>query len=72
MIGMKIKNERGETIMIENDIEALDIAYVSSFATRVERRWGYLFYNENQPNYYDANHATSLHTMVISKRSSMK
>ncbi len=57
MIGIKIKNERGETIMIENDIEALDIAYVSSFATRVERRWGYLFYNENQPNYYDANHA---------------
>ncbi|PMC40542.1 N-acetyltransferase [Bacillus sp. UMB0899] len=43
--------------MIENYIEALDIAYVSSFATKLERSWGYLFYNENQPNYYDANHA---------------
>lgn len=47
----------GKTIMIENYIEALDIAYVSSFATKIERSWGYLFYNENQPNYYDANHA---------------
>ncbi|WP_253958118.1 hypothetical protein [Metabacillus halosaccharovorans] len=43
--------------MIENYIEALDIAYVSSFATKVERSWGFLFYNEKQPNYYDANHA---------------
>ncbi len=43
--------------MIEDYIEALDIAYVSSFSTKVETNWGYLFYNENQPNYYDANHA---------------
>ena len=43
--------------MIEKYIEALDIAYVSSFSTKLETSWGYLFYNKNQPNYYDANHA---------------
>jgi len=43
--------------MVEKYIEALDIAYVSSFAKKAERSWGILFYNENQPNYYDANHA---------------
>lgn len=43
--------------MVEKNIEALDIAYVSSFANKIERSWGYLFYNENQPDYYDANHA---------------
>jgi N-acetylglutamate synthase-like GNAT family acetyltransferase len=44
-------------MMIEKVIEALDLAYVSSFATKVETSWGCLFYNEEQPNYYDANHA---------------
>ncbi|WP_226669352.1 GNAT family N-acetyltransferase [Metabacillus litoralis] len=43
--------------MNENYIEALDIAYISSFSTKIKTSWGYLFLNENQPNYYDANHA---------------
>jgi N-acetylglutamate synthase-like GNAT family acetyltransferase len=47
----------GEDTMIEKYMEALDIAYVSSFSTKLETSWGYLFYNKNQPNYYDANHA---------------
>lgn len=49
--------ERGENIMIETYIHQLDIAYLSSFSTKIEKSWGYLFYNENQPTYYDANHA---------------
>ncbi|KKI93412.1 GNAT family acetyltransferase [Bacillus sp. SA1-12] len=43
--------------MIEKMFEALDLAYISSFSKRVETSWGYLFYNIDQPNYYDANHA---------------
>ncbi|MDQ0229652.1 GNAT family N-acetyltransferase [Metabacillus malikii] len=37
--------------------EQLDRAYVSSFANIVDTDWGYLAYNEHQPDYYDANHA---------------
>lgn len=43
--------------MIEKSIEALDIAYISSFSTQVKTNWGYFFFNLNQPDYYDANHA---------------
>ncbi|TXC91134.1 GNAT family N-acetyltransferase [Metabacillus litoralis] len=43
--------------MNEHYIEALDIAYISSFSTKIKTSWGYLFLNENQPDYYDANHA---------------
>lgn len=39
------------------DLEALDNAYVSTFSTMQQTSWGYLFYNERQPDYYDANHA---------------
>lgn len=39
------------------DILALDFAYLETFSTRIDTSWGALFYNENQPNYYDANHA---------------
>lgn len=35
----------------------LDRAYLSTFTNRVDKTWGSLFFNENQPNYYDANHA---------------
>lgn len=35
----------------------LDRAYLSTFSNRVDKAWGSLFFNENQPNYYDANHA---------------
>ncbi|MCH6265524.1 MULTISPECIES: GNAT family N-acetyltransferase [Neobacillus] len=35
----------------------LDLAYLDTFSNRIETSWGYLFYNENQPAYYDANHA---------------
>lgn len=45
------------TMKLETFIENLDLAYVSSFATKVDRSWGCLFYNEEQPSYYDANHA---------------
>ena len=43
--------------MMKKYIEDIEIAYLSSFSTKVKTSWGYLFYNENQPNYYDANHA---------------
>ncbi|APH03746.1 GNAT family N-acetyltransferase [Bacillus weihaiensis] len=44
-------------MMNTKDIEELDIAYISSFATKIDTSWGYLFFNEDQPDYYDANHA---------------
>ncbi len=38
-------------------IEELEISQVESFAKKIEVPWGYLFCNEDNPNYYDANHA---------------
>ena len=35
----------------------LDFAYLETFSKRIETQWGSLFLNENQPSYYDANHA---------------
>lgn len=35
----------------------LDIAYLDTFTKRIDKSWGYIFYNEDQPAYYDANHA---------------
>ncbi|NRD78526.1 GNAT family N-acetyltransferase [Bacillus sp. BRMEA1] len=35
----------------------LDISYYETFSKRIDTRWGTLFFNENQPNYYDSNHA---------------
>lgn len=35
----------------------LDIAYLDTFAKRINTSWGFIFYNENLPKYYDANHA---------------
>ncbi|WNF25187.1 GNAT family N-acetyltransferase [Mesobacillus jeotgali] len=35
----------------------LEFAYLATFTTRTDRDWGFLFLNENQPVYYDANHA---------------
>lgn len=38
----------------------LDIAYLDTFTNRLETEWGLLFYNEDHPSYYDANHAQIL------------
>lgn len=35
----------------------LDRTYFETFSKRMDTSWGTLFYNENQPNYYDSNHA---------------
>ena len=35
----------------------LDFAYLDTFTKRHDREWGILFLNEDQPAYYDANHA---------------
>ncbi|WP_462413522.1 GNAT family N-acetyltransferase [Neobacillus sp. Marseille-QA0830] len=35
----------------------LETVYLDTFANRINTSWGKLFYNENQPIYYDANHA---------------
>lgn len=40
-----------------NEIFDLDFAYLETFTTRTDMGWGSLFCNENQPDYYDANHA---------------
>lgn len=39
------------------EIFNLDFAYLASFTQGLDREWGILFYNEEQPDYYDANHA---------------
>ncbi|MDP5275429.1 GNAT family N-acetyltransferase [Chengkuizengella axinellae] len=39
------------------DIFALDYAYLETFTNQIDTTWGSIFYNENQPNYYTANHA---------------
>ena len=39
------------------DIFKLDFAYLETFTTRTDTDWGSMFCNENQPSYYDANHA---------------
>lgn len=39
------------------DILLLDFAYLETFTKRFDTSWGAFFCNENQPNYYDANHA---------------
>jgi GNAT superfamily N-acetyltransferase len=40
-----------------HDILELDFEYLKSFSTLIERPWGALFYNQDQPEYFDANHA---------------
>lgn len=42
--------------MLDKILE-LEFAYLATFTTRHDREWGYLFLNESQPAYYDANHA---------------
>lgn len=39
------------------DIFSLDFAYLETFSKRKDTTWGSIFYNESQPDYYDANHA---------------
>lgn len=39
------------------DIFLLDFAYLETFTKRIDTSWGAIFYNEDQPDYYDANHA---------------
>jgi N-acetylglutamate synthase-like GNAT family acetyltransferase len=65
------KNKTGESTLIfwedfMNHLEEifnLDFAYLNSFTQRLDREWGVLFYNEEQPDYYDANHA-HIHRLV--------
>ncbi|MBT2682210.1 GNAT family N-acetyltransferase [Bacillus sp. ISL-37] len=42
--------------MLDKILE-LEFAYLATFTARHDREWGFLFINENQPVYYDANHA---------------
>lgn len=44
----------------------LDFAYLDTFTNRIDTSWGSLFYNEDQPAYYDANHA---HIMEVPQHS---
>ncbi|WP_226577695.1 GNAT family N-acetyltransferase [Halobacillus litoralis] len=40
-----------------SQMEELNFALLQSFSTKQDRPWGALFWNQNQPDYYDANHA---------------
>ncbi len=42
---------------LEQKVLELDLAYLNTFSNLQTTDWGYIFYNESQPNYYDANHA---------------
>ncbi len=42
--------------MLDRILE-LEFLYLATLTTRHDRDWGFLFLNENQPVYYDANHA---------------
>lgn len=53
----------GGSIMNLQDILALDFAYLETFTTRTDTNWGILFCNENQPQYFDANHAHISHSV---------
>ncbi|OIK08321.1 GNAT family N-acetyltransferase [Bacillus sp. MUM 13] len=39
------------------DLLELDISYYETFTNRIDTAWGTMFCNENQPNWYDSNHA---------------
>jgi len=55
-IGLYKKELKGNMLRMD-EIEDLEIAYVASFAHKIEKPWGLLFWNEDNPGYYDANHA---------------
>lgn len=38
-------------------IEEIKLAHLESFTEKIKTSWGFLFCNEDNPNYYDANHA---------------
>ncbi|MDR7317823.1 hypothetical protein [Brevibacillus nitrificans] len=38
-------------------VEQTDVAYKRAFSYHAKRSWGYLFWNEENPGHYDANHA---------------
>lgn len=38
-------------------IEELNFALLQSFSNKQDQPWGVLFWNQHQPDYYDANHA---------------
>ncbi|QPC45597.1 GNAT family N-acetyltransferase [Mangrovibacillus cuniculi] len=42
---------------IVKQIEELNFALLQSFSNRQDQPWGVLFWNEHQPDYYNANHA---------------
>jgi len=44
-------------VSLLQEVLGLDIAYLDTFTNRINTTWGYMFYDEKQPNYYDANHA---------------
>ncbi|RNB92332.1 GNAT family N-acetyltransferase [Brevibacillus fluminis] len=44
-------------MMIEKITEEFDTAQILSYASREKRAWGDLFFNEQNPTHYDANHA---------------
>ncbi len=42
---------------IKQMVFELEVAYLDTFTNRINTSWGYIFYDEKQPDYYDANHA---------------
>jgi len=42
---------------IVSSIEDIKLAHLESFTEKIKTSWGFLFCNEDNPKYYDANHA---------------
>lgn len=47
----------GNVLNILDEVLELDFSYLDTFTNRIDTSWGYIFHNESQPSYYDANHA---------------
>jgi N-acetylglutamate synthase-like GNAT family acetyltransferase len=47
----------GDFLKNLQEVLALDLSFLETFTNRIDTAWGSIFYNENQPNYYDSNHA---------------
>lgn len=52
-----LQKMRGNDMTKLQQLLMLDITYYETFSNRIDTSWGNLFWNENQPDYYDSNHA---------------
>ncbi|QOR66585.1 hypothetical protein IM538_22985 [Cytobacillus suaedae] len=52
-----MKKKGAATMNSMQYVHEQSIAYKRTFSNMIEKEWGYIFYNEENPLHYDANHA---------------